>query len=157
MDYFLELFGHLPRAGPGDQASTRKAFRMTKELPPASRILDVGCGPGMQTVDLAEISGGHVVALDNLPLMLERVRQTALQAGLTDQIEPCLEDMCEMKFDEESFDVIWSEAAIYILGFRKGLEAAGIRPALMACDLYYLNQGVDRPMCCGVWLDWNPC
>ena len=26
----------------------------------------------------------------------------------------------------------------------------------MEADLYYLNQGINRPMCLGVWLDWTP-
>lgn len=40
--------------------------------------------------------------------------------------------------------------------FRDGMRAAGVEPKLMACDWYYLDQGIDRPMCCGVWLDWTP-
>ena len=40
-------------------------------------------------------------------------------------------------------------------GFREALEALHIRQ-LMDCDYYYLDQGVDRPMCCGVFLDWEP-
>lgn len=41
-------------------------------------------------------------------------------------------------------------------GWRRGLEACGHRPDLMGCDMYYLHQGIDRPMCCGVFLDWAP-
>jgi len=40
--------------------------------------------------------------------------------------------------------------------WRLGIEDAGRRVDLIACDNYYLDQGVDRPMCCGVWLDWIP-
>ena len=40
--------------------------------------------------------------------------------------------------------------------FRDGMRAAGGRPDLMGCDWYYLEQDIDRPMCCGVWLDWTP-
>jgi SAM-dependent methyltransferase len=121
MDYFLELFCHLPRGGPGDNDSTRKAFSMMEGLPPIPRILDIGCGPGVQTLELAKISGGSILALDNLPLMLERMDAAALQEGLVDCIESCLMDMNEMDFEEGSFDVIWSEGAIYNLGFKKGL------------------------------------
>ena len=40
--------------------------------------------------------------------------------------------------------------------WRQGVEDAGLRIDLCAADFHYLNQGIDRPMCCGVWLDWEP-
>ena len=40
--------------------------------------------------------------------------------------------------------------------WRSGVESAGKRLDLMACDWYYMERGIDRDMCCGVWLDWNP-
>jgi len=36
------------------------------------------------------------------------------------------------------------------------VEAAGLRVPLCDADDHYLNQGIARPMCCGVWLDWKP-
>jgi len=121
MDYFLELFGSLPRAGPGDNASTRKAFEMMEHLPAEPRILDIGCGPGVQTVELLRLSGGTVVALDLLPQMIARVGQAAEDTGFADRLETVQADMHEMAFQPDSFDVIWSEGAIYFLGFEKGL------------------------------------
>jgi methylase of polypeptide subunit release factors len=56
-DIFFELHQNLPREGPGDAASTLKAFRLMKNLPAQPRILDVGCGPGMQTIELAKHIG----------------------------------------------------------------------------------------------------
>jgi len=44
----------------------------------------------------------------------------------------------------------------HLKGFRDGIEAAGLRVPLVEADLHYLNQGINRPMCCGVWLDWKP-
>lgn len=41
-------------------------------------------------------------------------------------------------------------------GFRDGLEIQGKIGQLSACDLHYITQGIDRPMCCGVFLDWEP-
>jgi ubiquinone/menaquinone biosynthesis C-methylase UbiE len=121
MDYFIELYGSLPRAGPGDNASTRQAFEMMEHLAPEPRILDIGCGPGAQTVEILRLSGGTVVALDVLPQMISRVRDAAAQAGFADRIETVEADMNDMKFDPSSFDAIWSEGAIYFIGFEKGL------------------------------------
>lgn len=27
---------------------------------------------------------------------------------------------------------------------------------IMRADMHYLDQGIDRPMCGGEWLDWKP-
>lgn len=40
-------------------------------------------------------------------------------------------------------------------GFRDALEVLNIHQ-LIDCDLHYINQGIDRPMCCGVFIDWKP-
>ena len=122
MDYFMELYGSLPRAGPGDNASTRKAYGMIQDIPPEPRILDIGCGPGVQTLELARLSGGVVVALDLMPQMINRVKEAAAEHGMADKIETIQIDMNKMDFANESFDLIWSEGAIYLMGFKNGLE-----------------------------------
>lgn len=45
-----------------------------------------------------------------------------------------------------------NKASDILYGFREALEAVGINQ-LMECDMYYVNRGIDRPMCCGVFLD----
>jgi ubiquinone/menaquinone biosynthesis C-methylase UbiE len=92
------------------------------DLPETPYILDVGCGPGVQTVDLLKISGGHVLALDFLPLMIERTKAKAENEKVLDRLEVLQQDMREMAFPPASFDVIWSEGAIYNMGFENGLS-----------------------------------
>jgi SAM-dependent methyltransferase len=121
MAYFIELYGSLPRAGPGDDVSTRRAFEMLEHLPPQPRFLDVGCGPGRQTVELLRHTDGLVVALDLLPSMISRVRSAAEREGFADRFEAVQGDMKDRLFEPRSFDAIWSEGAIYILGFEAGL------------------------------------
>ena len=130
MNYFLEIYGTLPRAGPGSNRLTRKAFEMMLHLTESPRILDVGCGPGMQTIELLRIGAGTVVALDFLPEMIDRVNIKAESAGVSDRLETIVKDMKEMDFPASSFDVIWSEGAIYNLGFAVGLKTFGefVRP-----------------------------
>jgi len=82
----------------------------------------VGCGPGRQTVELLRSGAGTVVALDFLPEMIERVNAEAESEGVSDRLETVVQDMKEMTFPASSFDVIWSEGAIYNLGFEIGLK-----------------------------------
>ena len=113
----------MPRAGPGSNSLTRRAFEMMPHVPESPRILDVGCGPGMQTIELLRVGAGTVVALDLLPEMIDRVNIEAESAGVSDRLETIVKDMKEMDFPAASFDVIWSEGAIYNLGFEVGLKA----------------------------------
>lgn len=122
MKYFLEIFGRVPRGGPGSTESTRRAYERMSRAPETPRILDIGCGPGVQTVDLLNLSGGNVVALDFLTLMIERTKSLAERAGVLDRLEVIEQDMTQMSFAPASFDIIWSEGAIYNLGFENGLR-----------------------------------
>lgn len=122
MTYFLEIYGRVPRAGPGSWACTQRAFNLMTDLPDTPRILDIGCGPGVQTVDLLKLTQGKVLAFDFLPLMLERTQANAEAAQIAERLEVLRLDMHHMAFAPDSFDVIWSEGAIYNLGFQNGLN-----------------------------------
>ena len=119
---FWEIHSGLPREGPGDNESTRKAYQMLEDLPENPRILDIGCGPGMQTVELAKLSGRQIVALDFHEPFLEQLKETAKKEGVSDRVKEVKGDMSNLKFEDGSFDVVWSEGAIFVIGFEKGLR-----------------------------------
>ncbi|HXG68618.1 MAG TPA: class I SAM-dependent methyltransferase [Blastocatellia bacterium] len=121
-EIFFEIHRGLPREGPGDSASTRKAFSMLADLPPQPKILDIGCGPGKQTLDLAALTDGEIIAVDNHQPYLDALEEQARQQGLSDRIRVMNTDMFALKFPEASFDVIWAEGSIYIIGFARGLK-----------------------------------
>ena len=122
MEYFYEVFSGLPRGGPGDNQSTRKAFSYLKNLPSEPLILDIGCGSGIQTLELARISNGKIIALDNYQPFLDILMQNAIKEGVDTRITPKNQSMLEMDFKNDTFDIIWSEGALYIMGFRNGLK-----------------------------------
>lgn len=64
MNIFFEIHQNLPREAPGDNASTRQAFSLLTNVPPQPKILDIGCGPGMQTIELAKLTNGQITAVD---------------------------------------------------------------------------------------------
>jgi ubiquinone/menaquinone biosynthesis C-methylase UbiE len=100
---------------------TRKAFGM---LPKMDRplILDVGCGSGVPTMELAEISNGQIIALDINQDLIDRLAVKIEKAGLSDRVKIICCSMSEMNFPQESFDVIWAEGSIGIIGFEAGLS-----------------------------------
>ena len=122
MEYFYELFEALPRGGPGDNKSTRRAFNAIPKLPGRPLILDIGCGHGVQSIELAKISKGTVIALDNHQPFLDKLMQKAKDEKLLDQIVPKNKSMLDMDFEKNTFDIIWSEGALYFMGFQNGLR-----------------------------------
>jgi cyclopropane fatty-acyl-phospholipid synthase-like methyltransferase len=101
---------------------TRRAFALLPKLS-HPRILDIGCGSGVVTLELAHISGGTVVALDYDRSALDRLVQRAKAEGLVDRITVVNRPMQEMSFPHGSFDIVWSEGAIVNVGFERGLRA----------------------------------
>lgn len=120
---FLDVQRGLPRQGPGCEASTRKALSLCRGLPGDPSVLDVGCGPGAQTVALARATGGRITAVDIFPEYLDALTARAESAGVADRIRPVEGDMAALPFEPESVDLIWSEGAAYIMGFGEALSA----------------------------------
>jgi SAM-dependent methyltransferase len=124
MDVLYELFAaDLPRQGPGSNAATRSAWALLETVPPTPMVLDMGCGSGMQTLELARLSAGRIIALDTYQPYLDTLQQRAASEHLTAHIETVNCSMDAIDFAPGTFDVIWSEGAIYILGFEHGLAA----------------------------------
>lgn len=115
-----ELRDELPGSA-GRYKYTRKAFRM---LPDQNepRILDIGCGTGGPTLELARLSNGQITGLDINQNHLDVLKQKILDAGLSDRVETVRCSMFEMDFPDESFDVVWVEGSIFIIGFERGLK-----------------------------------
>lgn len=114
-DFFDRVYGDLPRQAPGSRASTRRAYNVLPALPPSATALDLGCGTGGQTRTLAELHHGPVVAIDIMQPFLKRLRLSARKDGLA--IRPVCMSMDRMGVADKSFDLIWSEGALYSIGF----------------------------------------
>jgi SAM-dependent methyltransferase len=119
---FFSIHSGLPREGPGDRASTRRAFNLLSPLAPAARILDVGCGPGQQTIDLAALHPGRIVALDTHRPYLDVLGARCVAAGIEHRVPRLRASMFAQPLAARSVDVIWAEGSIYIIGFERGLR-----------------------------------
>jgi ubiquinone/menaquinone biosynthesis C-methylase UbiE len=100
---------------------TRKAFRMLPNMD-RPRILDIGCGSGVSTLELARLSRGKVIGIDIDQPALDKFTRRIEEAGFTEQIQVINCSMFTMDFPNESFDILWAEGSIYAIGFEKGLR-----------------------------------
>ena len=122
MQVFFEIHSDLPREGPGDRESTEKALSMMSDLKKNPYILDIGCGPGMQTLDILDVINCTVVAVDNHQPFLEQLSEKVKQKGVAGRVQIMNADMSSLGFHQETFDLIWSEGAAYIMGFENALR-----------------------------------
>ena len=100
MDIIYEVFNaDLPRQGPGDNESTKNAFSYLTDLPSEPCILDVGCGSGMQTLELAKLTNGRIIALDNHQPYLDELNKRAKNENFSHRITTTNQSMLDMKFD----------------------------------------------------------
>jgi ubiquinone/menaquinone biosynthesis C-methylase UbiE len=76
----------------------------------------------MQTITLAKLSNGEIYAVDNHQPFLEELKKTMKEEGVADQITVVNADMKNLDYENESFDIIWCEGAIFIIGFEKGIQ-----------------------------------
>ncbi len=101
---------------------TRKAFLMLPKLE-KPRILDIGCGSGVPTIELAKLSNGEITGIDVDRNLLDRLNGRIAQEGLLGRVRTMRRSLFEIDFPDESFDIVWAEGSISIIGFENGLKA----------------------------------
>ena len=119
----IDLHKRAKRQGPGGDAETRKAIDLATIDPSTPlKIADIGCGTGPSTMLLARLLNAQITAVDFLPDFLEELKANAKNQGLTEKISPLVCSMDNLQFNDEEYDVIWSEGAIYNIGFENGIK-----------------------------------
>jgi ubiquinone/menaquinone biosynthesis C-methylase UbiE len=111
------------RARAEDERSARDEYLTLLRVAPGDHVLDVGCGSGVVTRELAKrvAPGGSVVGLDPSPAFLEIARQYALETELSDLISFQEGDCRQLGFPDASFDVV---VAVTVLAHVPGAEKA---------------------------------
>ncbi len=120
-EVFFQVYESLPRQGPGDLDSAKRALALCRHLPRSPMILDMGCGVGGQTLHLADLTPGTIFALDNHAPSVRRLARSVTARGLGHIVRPVVGDMADPPFPPASFDLIWSEGALYQIGMERAL------------------------------------
>jgi ubiquinone/menaquinone biosynthesis C-methylase UbiE len=117
-----EYFSSIERQGPGSPDVTIKALGFIDDLNAKSYIADIGCGTGGQTMVLAEHTDANIIGIDLFPTFIDLFNANAAKLNLNDRVKGIVGSMDNLPFQNEELDLIWSEGAIYNIGFEKGLK-----------------------------------
>lgn len=117
-DYFCGV----ERQGPGNEKVTIKALSFIDNLSDQSHIADLGCGTGGQTMTLAQHTQSQITGLDLFPDFITSFNQNAKHLNLQNRVKGFVGSMDNLPFQKEELDLIWSEGAIYNIGFEHGLN-----------------------------------
>ena len=122
INLICEYFSNLERQGPGSPEVTIKALSFIDNLNHESQIIDIGCGTGGQTMVLAQNAPGYISGIDLFPTFIELFRHNAQKMNLQDRVKGIIGSMDQLPFQDKELDLIWSEGAIYNIGFERGLN-----------------------------------
>ncbi len=121
-ELICQYFASLKRQGPGSPEVTTKALSFIANLDGRSLIADIGCGSGGQTMSLAQHTPGNITGIDVFPPFIDLFNRNAKQLDLEDRVKGIVQSMDALSFRDEQLDLIWSEGAIYNIGFERGLN-----------------------------------
>ncbi|MHB1350987.1 MAG: class I SAM-dependent methyltransferase [Desulfobulbaceae bacterium] len=120
----INLHRPAERQGPGGDAETKRAMELAGlDRSRPLKIADIGCGTGASTILLAKELDAEITAVDFLAEFLDELQARANDHGVADRITTLNCSMDALPFAEGEFDVIWSEGAVYNMGFEAGISA----------------------------------
>jgi ubiquinone/menaquinone biosynthesis C-methylase UbiE len=123
LELIIDLHKNSERQGPGSENDTLRALDLLN-LPTNQnlKVADIGCGSGGQTISLAKNLTGQITAVDLFPEFLNELNEKSQKLELSDKIVTLEKSMDDLPFKKNEFDLIWSEGAIYNIGFETGLK-----------------------------------
>ena len=121
-DFICATHVGLERQGMGSPEMTAKALSFLEDLNNISRVVDLGCGTGGQTMVLAQSITGNITGVDLYPEFINVFNDNAKKLNLHGRVNGIVGDMSNLSFEKEEFDLVWSEGAISDVGFEKGLN-----------------------------------
>lgn len=117
-----EYYSGIDRQGPGSPESTLLALSFTDGFDDRAHCADIGCGTGGQTMVLASGFPGQITGIDLFPAFIDLFDAQASQLGLFPRVKGQVGSMDSLPFGDETLDLLWSEGAIYNIGFERGMR-----------------------------------
>jgi ubiquinone/menaquinone biosynthesis C-methylase UbiE len=118
----IDLHKQGQRQGPGGDGETEQALNLAMvDRTAPLKVADIGCGTGASTLVLAQLLNARITAVDFLQDFLDVLEEKAESMGVAERISTLACSMDKLPFADEELDVMWSEGAIYNIGFEKGV------------------------------------
>lgn len=121
-ELICEYFSGIERQGPGSPEVTIKALSFIDNLTNDAQIADIGCGTGGQTMVLAQHAPGYITGIDLFPRFIDLFNINRQKLNLRNRMQGMVCSMENLPFQNEALDLIWSEGAIYNIGFERGIS-----------------------------------
>ncbi|MBL7073818.1 class I SAM-dependent methyltransferase [candidate division KSB1 bacterium] len=99
---------------------TRKAFESIPKIENPN-ILDLGCGTGVPTIEIANLSNGNILAIDSDKECLDWLKQKIKILNYGERISIIHDSIFTVNLPENNYDIILAEGLFNIIGFEKGL------------------------------------
>jgi ubiquinone/menaquinone biosynthesis C-methylase UbiE len=122
LNLICEYYSKVERQGPGSPEVTKRALSFIDHLTGESHIADIGCGTGGQTMVIAQTAPGHITGIDLFPTFIDLFNSNARKLNLQNRVQGTVGNMEDLPFRDGELDLIWSEGAIYNIGFERGLN-----------------------------------
>jgi len=122
LNLICEYYSSVERQGPGSPEVTTKALSFIENLSKSSYIADIGCGTGGQTMVMAQHTTGKITGIDLFPTFINLFNANAKKLNFQERVKGVVGSMDKLPFKNEELDLIWSEGAIYNIGFERGLK-----------------------------------
>jgi ubiquinone/menaquinone biosynthesis C-methylase UbiE len=122
LELISQYYAAVERQGPGSPEITKKALSFIEKLSEASEIVDLGCGTGGQTMVLGQNTKGNIRGYDLFSRFIDIFNTNAEKFGLKERVKGIVGSMDQLPFQKGEIDLIWSEGAIYNIGFERGLK-----------------------------------
>ncbi len=123
LELLVDFYKNTERQGPGSSFETEQALNfMNISKEQKLKVADIGCGSGGQTLTLAKNIEGQITAVDLFSDFLDELNLKAEELGFPEKIKTVEKSMEDLPFDNDEFDIIWSEGAIYNIGFEAGIK-----------------------------------
>lgn len=110
-----EYFSQLERQGPGSPEVTLKALGFIDNLTAGSKIADIGCGTGGQTMVLAQNAPGHITGIDLFPAFIDLFNMNASKLDLHHRVKGIIGSMDNLPFGDAERRIC-SRCQLYIAG-----------------------------------------
>jgi len=123
LELLIDLHIDAERQGPGSKRETELALKMAvPDNDKRLKIADIGCGTGASTLHLAKLLNADITAVDLFDDFLSVLVKNAEKEGVSEKVTTLAASMEDLPFEESQFDLLWSEGAVYNIGFENAVS-----------------------------------